>query len=313
MKLSHVLLFFALLTPSSLFTTDVICNLFPDSFGTEIMILGIAQDAGYPQIDCKKECCQEVWNDPSKKRYTASIALIDHAARTFFIIDATPDLKYQLQDVTAATGYDLGGILLTHAHMGHYTGLMHLGREAMGSKSVPVYAMPRMKGFLETNGPWSQLVSLGNIELMPMGNGRSITLSENIQVTPHLVPHRDEFSETAGFIIQGINKTGWYIPDIDKWQRWDRDLVKETSKDFLIVDGTFYEDGEIPGRNMSEIPHPFIEETMSLLSSLKENARNRIHFIHFNHTNPVLWNEAIRKAIVSKGFNLCEQGQSMRI
>eukprot|EP00957_Ditylum_brightwellii_P156501 11911053-Ditylum_brightwellii.AAC.1 len=57
------------------------------------------------------------------------------------------------------------GIFLTHAHIGHYTGLMYLGREALGAVDVPVYAMPRMRSFLKNNGPWSQLVSLGNINI----------------------------------------------------------------------------------------------------------------------------------------------------
>jgi len=29
--------------------------------------------------------------------------------------------------------------------MGHYTGLMHFGREVMGTNNLPVYAMPKMK------------------------------------------------------------------------------------------------------------------------------------------------------------------------
>ena len=42
--------------------------------------------------------------------------------------------------------------------MGHYSGLMHLGREAANTSKVPVYAMPRMLEFLAKNGPWNQLL-----------------------------------------------------------------------------------------------------------------------------------------------------------
>ncbi len=87
--------------------------------------------------------------------------------------------------------------------MGHYTGLMHLGREAMGARAVPVWAMPRMRDFLASSGPWSQLVRLRNIELQPLAADSTVTLGDSLHVTPFLVPHRDEYSETVGFRIEG--------------------------------------------------------------------------------------------------------------
>ena len=70
---------------------------------------------------------------------------------------------------------------------------------------------------------------------------------------PFLVPHRDEFSETVGFEIKGENKTAVFIPDIDKWSKWNSDL-KELIKrvDYAFLDATFYKNGEIPSRDMSE-------------------------------------------------------------
>ena len=80
-----------------------------------------------------------------------------------------------------------------------------------------------------------------------------------------------------------------FIPDIDKWQKWDRDIRQMVkSHDDLFIDGTFYKNGEIPGRNMSEIPHPFIEETMALLETLPPSEKSKVWFIHMNHTNPAL-------------------------
>ena len=52
--------------------------------------------------------------------------------------------------------------------MGHYSGLLFLGKEALGGQSVPVFALPRMRQFLRNNGPWEQLISEKNIALRPL-------------------------------------------------------------------------------------------------------------------------------------------------
>ena len=275
-----------------------------------LVVLGIAQDAGYPQANCKKDCCKDAWTDLSKRKLVSCLGLVYPSAGKGFIFDATPDFKVQLNILQKNHQVDLGGIFLTHAHMGHYTGLMNLGREAMGAKEVPVYAMNRLSNYLQTNGPWSQLVELKNIELRRLEDKVLVELSDEITVSPSIVPHRDEFSETAGFFINGKNKSAVFIPDIDKWGKWKRDIVDIIKTvDIALLDGTFFKNGEIPGRDMSLIPHPFMEESMNLFEGLSKEDKAKIHFIHFNHTNPVLkkGSEA-RKEVLAKGFRIAEEG-----
>ena len=145
-----------------------------------VEVLGIAQDGGYPQAGCERPDCIDAWRDPSLRHRVASLGIVDPQSGERWIIDATADFPAQLH----AIGGSLSGIFLTHAHVGHYSGLMHLGREVMGARGIPVYAMPRMRMFLENNGPWDQLVRLGNIALRPLEHGRAIHLSERIAVTP---------------------------------------------------------------------------------------------------------------------------------
>ena len=283
-----------------------------------VAILGIAQDAGYPQAACRRDGCALAWEDPTRARLVSCLGIVDPASGQRWLIDATPDFREQLHRLDAiAPPTDpanlsqpaLAGILLTHAHIGHYTGLMDLSREVIGASEVPVYAMPRMRSFLTTNGPWSQLVSQHNITLRDLAADTPVTLNDRITITPILVPHRDEFSETVGFRIQGPQCSALYIPDIDKWDRWDRSIEDEIrSVDIAWFDGTFYRNGEIPGRDMSQIPHPFIEETMNRLASLDEKDRRKVHFIHFNHTNPVLWSEDAPAAVRAAGFNIASEG-----
>ncbi len=51
-----------------------------------------------------------------------------------------------------------------------------------------------------------QLVNNKNIALNLIHNNQKIELTSNISVTPLLVPHRDEYSETFGYIIEGPSK-----------------------------------------------------------------------------------------------------------
>ena len=279
-----------------------------------VMVLGIAQDAGYPQMNCKKECCKQAWGNYELKRTTSCLAIVDPMSKEQWIIDATPNIKEQLQLLKQKTGTEkLNGILLTHAHMGHYTGLMHFGREVMGADNLPVFAMPKMTTFLEENGPWSQLVELENISLQTLKSDSIFSLNENIKVKPFLVPHRDEFSETVGYKITINNKYLIFIPDIDKWERWETNISELIQKvDYAFLDATFYKNGELK-RDMSEIPHPFVEESMELFSELSNKEKAKVHFIHFNHTNPLLINgSTAQKAVLQKGFNCAKEGQIIR-
>jgi len=303
LKNYHIVIFLLI------FSLFFAANINKSSTNPYVIVLGIAQDGGAPHAGCIKECCEEKWDNPTKHARVSSIGIVDPVTEESWIIDATPDFALQL----TALDNQLSGIFLTHAHIGHYTGLMHLGREVMGAKEVTVYAMPRMKTFLESNGPWNQLVALNNISINEISDNVKITLNEHLSITPFLVPHRDEYSETVGYRIEGPNKSLVFIPDIDKWQKWDQDIKEVASNNnYSLLDGTFYDIDELPGRDMSEIPHPFIVETMKLLESV-DNKRE-IHFIHLNHTNPALAkNSNAQDQIKNTGFNIAQRGQAFKL
>ena len=207
------------------------------------------------------------------------------------------------------------GIFMTHAHIGHYAGLMYLGRESLGGKNIPVYAMPRMKMFLETNGPWEQLVELNNIDILPIQHETKVELTPNLTVIPFKVPHRDEYSETVGYKIIGPNKSALFIPDIDKWSKWEKDIVTEIQNvDFAFLDATFFDGPEINTRNIAEIPHPFVSESMDLFQNLPQTEKSKVHFIHFNHTNALLnqTSDSYQK-VLDAGFNVSAFNQQFNL
>ena len=278
-----------------------------------LFVLGVAQDGGYPQTGCYRPHCMRAWNDPTLKRLTSSIAVIDGKHGAKYLFDATPDMREQLYDLHVEapdSNHALAGVFLTHGHMGHYTGLMHFGHEAIGADAIRVFAMPRMHDYLTDNGPWSQLVSFRNIELVRIEDGKEIILNDELLVVPLQVPHRDEYTETVGYRIDGPNKSALFIPDIDKWAKWDidiRELVREV--DYALLDVSFFADGELPNRDMSQIGHPFVQESMELFANLAEEDKAKIIFIHFNHTNPLLIDGSdAQKTVRALGFRFATEG-----
>ena len=281
-----------------------------EELDVSLILLGTLQDAGAPQINCNKKCCQGLFEQADLVRRVSSLGLLDFNTQKKYLFDATPDISKQLHALKKASPIAsssiVDGIFLTHAHIGHYTGLMYLGKEAVNATEVSVFAMPKMSSFISNNGPWSQLVTNRNIALQPLVANQAISLSPRLQVTPFLVPHRDEYSETVGYLIEGPHKKALFIPDIDKWNRWELNLATELKKvDYAFLDATFYSAKELGNRDMSQIPHPSVLETIQTLKDFSMEERAKVIFTHFNHTNPLLDNasEATKK-VLALGFQI---------
>ena len=202
-----------------------------------IIVLGTTQDGGAPQAGCKKTCCINRWANPKKEFYVTSIGIVDPNTKEAWMIEATPDFPRQLKKLTDEN--EIKGIFITHAHIGHYSGLMYLGRETMGYKNMPLFLGPRMSDFIATNAPWSQLVELKNVKINQLKEDKEIVLNSRITIKPFTVPHRDEFSETHGFEIRGPNKSLIFIPDIDKWEKWNVDVLKIIKKSQCYLQGIY--------------------------------------------------------------------------
>jgi pyrroloquinoline quinone biosynthesis protein B len=209
-----------------------------------LVSLGCAQDAGFPHLGCFKPCCERARAE-GRRESVAALAVESVESGDWWLVDATPDLPAQIH----SRGRLPKGILLTHAHIGHYTGLMYLGREGMGARGMSVYASRRMARFLTDNAPWSQLVALGNIRITTFDDGVPFDLGPGMRVVPHAVPHRNEFADTHAFAFEDA----LYVPDIDRREDWRTETMGRG--DFrrpweewktLIVDGTFFDGAELP-------------------------------------------------------------------
>jgi len=265
----------------------------------EAMVLGIAQDGGLPQLGCDCPHCRAAWRDGSLRRLVVSLGIVDHEAKTTWMVDASPDICEQMNLlVSSFPGYRLAGLLLTHAHVGHYLGLALLGRESRDTRNLPVLCTRRMAAFLRTNQPWKQLVDLGNIELSIVESDRPAGLGSTAIATPILVPHRDEHSDTVAWSIAGPTKTLVYCPDVDRWEGRILEAIEDA--DIALLDGTCYSTDELPDRDISKIPHPCIVESMDVFQGFK----TKIRFIHLNHSNLLLSDEGIVDQLRGRGFDL---------
>lgn len=273
----------------------------------EVMLLGVAQDAGVPQAGCYCYNCAQARRDPAAQQFACCLALLDRTQQAVWLIDATPDFREQLDLLkTHAPECQLRGILITHAHMGHYTGLVHLGREALNASSLPVYGTASFGSFLKANAPWSQLIALGNIAWRPIENDDAIALTPDLTITPVAVPHRGEFTDTVAYVVRGPRRTVFYCPDIDAWAQWERDAREFLRPiDLALIDGTFFADGELTGRDMRQIPHPRVRESVERFQGLP----TEINFVHLNHTNPLWQAGPERSGVESRGFQIGRQGQ----
>lgn len=285
--------------------------------GVQLIVLGNVQDAGSPQLGCNKECCKDLWKNPDLKRKIISLGVMDHQNQKNYLLDASPDISYQLQLLQQEnkTSKIIDGVFITHAHIGHYTGLMYLGKEAASTQNTPVYSMPKLAHFLSNNGPWSQLVTQKNIVINEVENEKPVILSPNLKITPIQVPHRDEFSETVGFLIEGPEKKALFIPDIDKWGKWKYSITDFIKKvDYAFIDATFYNVKELDNRDISTIPHPLVEESMQLFNNLSPEYKKRVYFIHFNHTNRLLNPDSKEsKTVIKNGYNIARMGDIVEL
>jgi len=278
-----------------------------------VTVLGTLQDGGYPQPGCELTCCSRVIK---KERFVSCLSIIDSMKNKFWLIDITPDFRDQIQIINDKVNRIIpDGIFITHAHSGHYTGLLELGREVMNTMNLPVYVMPKMKLFLERNDPWKQLIKQGNINLIQMEAGLEISLNGELSIYPFLVPHRSEISETIGFKIKGKNSSIIYIPDIDSWEEWEIDIDKLIEdNDILFIDGTFYHEEELEGRDINEIPHPRIKDSMRILEGLDSSNRSKVYFTHLNHTNNALRDYTYEyKNIIDNGFMIAAEGLKFQL
>lgn len=283
------------------------------------LVLGTAQDAGFPQVGCYSERCERgrAAHAAGRGRFVASLAVVQPEAERYYLVDATPDITRQI-DLIDEPGFrrragerrPFDGIFLTHAHIGHYTGLAVLGNEGLGIRDTPVYCTDAMADFLRANQPWAFLVDQGRIVPTPLAPGVPHRIDPLLEVELWPVPHRDEFADTVAFVFRGPASSLLYLPDINRWEAWDRDVARAvTGVGTALLDGSFWSLDELPGRSVDDVPHPLMGLTMDRLQEVVDAGRARVVFTHLNNSNPALDDDGPERAeVIRRGFEVAREG-----
>ena len=282
---------------------------------TRVIVLGSGQDGGLPQFGARMAADAAARLDPLAVRLGPSLAVLDDTGRCL-LIDASPDIKEQESRLLRLPAYaarkaanPFDGVVLTHAYMGHYVGLAHFGREAAHTHQLPVWCTPEMAAFLRKHAPWEQLVALKNIALHPAAPDSVIEPWPGLKIRVFAVPHRGEYTDTLGL---SINEKLLYVPDIDGWQHWAHARAEVARHALCLLDATFFSPAEIPGRDLKEISHPFIEDTLRAFGDMAKG--RRLVLTHFNHSNPVCDPGSPQaRAVLGAGFELAAEMQEFTL
>lgn len=256
-----------------------------------IEVVGTAQDGGVPHLGCTCTRCESARDDPTRTRYPASL-LVDADER--LLVDVPMDVRHQVRG-------PVDGIAVSHAHVGHFPGILQVGREVLDAEELPVYCTPELADVVRTDALLSRLVTERNVSLRPVTSGEAFGFGDGT-IRPFAVPHRDELGTgTLGFAFEGARRLV-YVPDVDRWT--DELLARVGRADVALLDGTFWSADEIP--DQGSVPHPPIRTALADLPT----AETDVYFTHLNHTNPALSRDSTaRETIAAAGAGVLERGR----
>ena len=276
-----------------------------------LTVLGIAQDGGRPQPGCQRQCCQDL----TEADYRSPVSLgIKTENGTTILIEATRDLGRQLITLGESS---IDCLFLTHAHLGHVDGLGLFGRETMSARGIPLHSSLSMQNLIKSTPAWALLLEQGVFEMTEIG---SIEIDDVI-IESIAIPHRAELSDMHAFVIRGKEHSVLFLPDHDSWDQTlaahnaptIREWLKGLEITHVLLDGTFWSGDELQGRDMSVVPHPTIQDSLSRLGE-RQSGDPEIYFTHFNHTNPVYQEGGSEyQKIIQLGWKVSTEGQRINL
>ncbi len=269
-----------------------------------LIVLGTAQDGGIPQLGSGP--------GTGAPRLVSSIAVVMDDGTTL-LADVSPDVKAQLAKLNQVAAYQkrkarnaVDHITLTHAHMGHYTGLVQFGPEAHNAAALPTWVTASMATYLRDNQPWAALIEGGHLDINSDTGLGGFPIAPGLMLRLVPVPHRAEFTDTVGI---SVNNEALFIPDIDSWEAWPGAEEEVARHRICLLDASYSSLEEIPGRDLTDIPHPLVSDTLARFGHLTNE--RRLILTHINHSNPIADPQSKAAAQVREsGFEVAEDFMS---
>ena len=182
----------------------------------KVLVLGSAAGGGFPQWNCNCSNSAEARKNPkrAKPRTQSSIAVSVDDGKNWFLFNASPDLRQQINDNSALQPNNgirhspILGVFITNGDIDHIAGLLNL-RE---SHPLWIYATKKVLSILKSNSVFEVL----NHEFVER---REVTLNESI-----LLKDKDNNStgiEVEVFSVPG--KIALFLEDKNKGNNFGTD------------------------------------------------------------------------------------------
>jgi pyrroloquinoline quinone biosynthesis protein B len=287
-----------------------------------VRVLGSAAGGGLPQWNCRCAVCEAARAGVRVRPRTQSSLAIRGDDGPWFLVNASPDLRQQLESLGARGGgvraAPIAGVLLTDAEIDHTAGLLLLreaatpmrlfgaaGVERALTDGYPVLRMlERYCGAewrtLEPERPHELAGSSLVVEPFATGGDAPRYLGPDAEL------------EASGFAFSDSGGRITYVPGLARLD--DRVIARLASSDLVLVDGTFWRDDDlarlgISDRTASDMGHTPLAGPGGTLEVLAGLARPRKVLVHINNTNPILLEDSPeREQVVRAGVEVAYDG-----
>lgn len=294
-----------------------------------VRILGSAAGGGFPQWNCHCETCQAARvGDRAQPRTQSSLA-VRGAEGPWFLVNASPDARQQLETLAPADGGDsragpIAGVLLTDAEIDHTAGLLLLRESAV---PVRVYGDAGVELALRQGFPvltmlerycglqWNTLHP-GTETGLP-GSSLSVQSFAVGGDAPRYLDGSGIELEASGLVLRDrvTDAVVTYVPGL---ARLDDEIRRRfAGSDLVLVDGTFWTDDELPRlgfshRGAHDMGHLPLSGTGGTIEALSALPGPRKVLVHINNTNPILLDDSPQRAAISAtGIEIGYDGMEM--
>jgi len=268
-------------------------------------ILGSAAGGGFPQWNCRCPTCEAARTGTAARPRTQSSLAIRGADGPWFLANASPDLRQQLEGLggeraNGVRAAPVAGILLTDAEIDHTAGLLLL-RES--TTAIRVYGSEPVRSALTDGYPVLPILAgYCGVEWRTLEPGGALALDgSSLEVesfpaggdAPRYLAGTEAEVEASGLVFRD-RSTGGVLTYLPGLARLDGEVLgRLAASDVVLVDGTFWRNDELvrlgiserTGRQMGHVPLSGRDGTLEAFARLE---RPRVILVHINNTNPVL-------------------------
>ena len=310
----------------------------------KVLVIGSAAGGGFPQWNCNSSNSSQARKNPerAKPRTQSSIAVSVDDGNNWFLFNASPDLRQQINDNIALQPKKgirhspIQGVFLTNGDVDHIAGLLNL-RE---SHPLSIYATSKVLKILKNNSVFNVLnpkfvdrreVKLNKTILLEDKNKNSLDIEVEVFPVPGKVAlyledetkgkdFGTEEEDTIGLKIidRKTKKYFFYLPACAQMTVNLKNKLKNAP--LVFFDGTLWKDDEMltaevgvnkTGQRMGHMSMSGPKGTIEMFKDLNVEKK---FFIHINTTNPALLEDSDqRKKINEEGWEVSYDGMEVNL